>query len=276
MKIPPNQSSQSQMARNLSFSKSRSLWIAIAAIIGIVVTIMLGRWQLSRGEQKVQLLAQLEAQMSLEPLKQQDLREQLEENTKEFINRRINLNGQWNADLTVYLANRSHAGKTGFWVMTPLKLDGKTVVMVERGWVAWNPNNPNEKPTNVQTPAGSVNIEALIVERPSKMLELWGARKSSASESEPVDTQEQTYLKSAIWQNFDVSLFESQTGLKLCAVVHQIGSPSEGLIRELPAQGISADKNFGYAVQWFLLSALITGLYLWFQWIKPYIHARQQ
>jgi len=147
-------------------------------------------------------------------------------------------------------------------------------VMVERGWVAWNPKSPSEMPTDVQTPSASVTIEGLIVEPPSKMLELWGGSGVGTKTSEEQPSQQQTYLRSGIWQNFDLNLFESQTGLKLSAVVHQLGSPSEGLIRELPAQGVSADRNFGYAVQWFMLSALIAGLYLWFQWIKPRIHAR--
>jgi surfeit locus 1 family protein len=28
-------------------------------------------------------------------------------------------------------------------------------------------------------------------------------------------------------------------------------------------------KNLGYAVQWFALAALMTGLYVWFQLVRP-------
>ena len=125
------------------------------------------------------------------------------------------------------------------------------------------------------TPTGVVEIEALIVEPPSKMLELWG---SSAQQSNPQDSSssvEASYRTSGIRQNFDLNLFESQTDIKLSAVVHELGEPSDGLIRELPVLGVSSDRNFGYAVQWFMLSALIMGLYVWFQLIKPRINARQ-
>jgi cytochrome oxidase assembly protein ShyY1 len=43
----------------------------------------------------------------------------------------------------------------------------------------------------------------------------------------------------------------------------------DGLRREWTVLGSSADKNRGYAVQWFSLSALALGLYLWFQWWRP-------
>ena len=275
MKIPSNSTLPPIQSQN-SPSKQMGVraLISLVAILGVIATLMLGQWQLSRGEQKEQMLALLEKQMSLDPLGQEEFKKLATSDLKSYVNRRINLSGQWIQGQTVYLANRSHAGKSGFWVMTPLKLGEGVTVMVERGWVAWNPKSPSEMPTDVQTPSASVTIEGLIVEPPSKMLELWGGSGAGTKTSEEQPSQQQTYLRSGIWQNFDLNLFESQTGLKLSAVVHQLGSPSEGLIRELPAQGVSADRNFGYAVQWFMLSALIAGLYLWFQWIKPRIHAR--
>jgi surfeit locus 1 family protein len=35
----------------------------------------------------------------------------------------------------------------------------------------------------------------------------------------------------------------------------------------LPA--VDVHKHYGYAVQWFSLTALITGLYVWFQLLRP-------
>ena len=244
----------------------RHFVIACSALVAVTATLMLGQWQLSRGRQKDLMQAQLEQQIKLPALSQNELIGL--EDKRAYLNRRVNLRGQWMADLTVYLANRSHAGRTGFWVMTPLKLDNSNTVMVDRGWVGWNPASPSERPTGVVTPTGVVEIEALIVEPPSKMLELWG---SSAQQSNP----QASYRTSGIRQNFDLNLFESQTDIKLSAVVHELGEPSDGLIRELPVLGVSSDRNFGYAVQWFMLSALIMGLYVWFQLIKPRINARQ-
>jgi surfeit locus 1 family protein len=52
-------------------------------------------------------------------------------------------------------------------------------------------------------------------------------------------------------------------------MVQQVGSASEGLLRNWFEPASGADKNYGYAFQWFAMSAVLVGLYLWFQWLKP-------
>ena len=49
----------------------------------------------------------------------------------------------------------------------------------------------------------------------------------------------------------------------------QTGVPSEGLLREWPEAASGAPKHYGYAFQWWALSALIAILYVWFQFIAP-------
>jgi cytochrome oxidase assembly protein ShyY1 len=55
----------------------------------------------------------------------------------------------------------------------------------------------------------------------------------------------------------------------LPVLVLQTGPASEGLQREWAAPNTGIDKHHGYAFQWFGLSALVLGLYVWFQWIVP-------
>ena len=63
---------------------------------------------------------------------------------------------------------------------------------------------------------------------------------------------------------------------KVSAVVMQTGADSEGLRRDWVLVGVDPGKNKAYAFQWFGLSALVTLLYVWFQWIGPLLHARKQ
>ena len=51
---------------------------------------------------------------------------------------------------------------------------------------------------------------------------------------------------------------------------------NDGLKRDWTVVGSSADKNRGYAVQWFSLSALVVGLFIWFQWLRPWRQRRAQ
>jgi surfeit locus 1 family protein len=61
----------------------------------------------------------------------------------------------------------------------------------------------------------------------------------------------------------------------LSALVVQTGAPSEGLQRQWDAPNTGVDKHHGYAFQWFALSALLVGLYGWFQWLAPLLLRRK-
>jgi len=49
---------------------------------------------------------------------------------------------------------------------------------------------------------------------------------------------------------------------------------ADGLLRHWPAPAFDVHKHYGYAFQWFALAALITGLYVWFQLVRPRLRRR--
>jgi surfeit locus 1 family protein len=51
--------------------------------------------------------------------------------------------------------------------------------------------------------------------------------------------------------------------------VQQTGAASEGLLRQWPQAGSGAEKNYGYAFQWWAIAVLIAILYVWFQFVLP-------
>jgi surfeit locus 1 family protein len=53
--------------------------------------------------------------------------------------------------------------------------------------------------------------------------------------------------------------------LPITATVLQTGAASEGLARDWAPALSGADKNRGYAFQWFALSGLVAVLFVWFQ-----------
>jgi surfeit locus 1 family protein len=85
-----------------------------------------------------------------------------------------------------------------------------------------------------------------------------------------------TEEKGAIRQNLDLAAFQAETGLPLAPLsVQQAGPASEGLLREWPQPASGADKNYGYAFQWWSLAVLIAILYVWFQYVLPRRQARR-
>ena len=221
-------------------------WITIATLVGITVTLSLGRWQLSRASQKETLQAAIEEQgqrTTLDNLALSNLSD-----PAEVIHRLVKLRGSWVAEKTVFLDNRQMNAKPGFYVVTPLLIENsRQAVLVQRGWVARNFTDRANVPTIPNT-TGAVDIEGRIAPPPSKIYQL-GATESGL-----------------IRQNLDLAAFQVETGLTLLPLsVLQTSSANDGLLREWPVVASSASKNYGYAFQWFGLSLLITVLYVWFQ-----------
>ena len=230
----------------------------MAAVLGVAITFRLGIWQLSRAEDKLALQAQIDAQAQQAPLNAAQALAHPERWAQ--VHSPVVLQGQWLPDKTVYLDNRNHHGQAGFWVMTPLRWSPGQVVWVQRGWVQRDSRDALKAP-EVQTPGGEVQVAGRVAAPLSHMVEL--------ASTEPTANQPR------IQANLDLAQMQALVNDNVSAVVIQTGQDSDGLRRDWPVIAQSADKNNGYAFQWFALSALIAGLYLWFQWIQPTRHARQ-
>jgi surfeit locus 1 family protein len=82
--------------------------------------------------------------------------------------------------------------------------------------------------------------------------------------------------KGTIRQNLDLARFRAETGLPLLPLsVQQAGAASEGLQRQWPQAASGADRNYGYAFQWWAIATLIAVLYVWFQLVVPRRQARR-
>ena len=232
--------------------RSGRFWLlTLTAILVAALTFSLGQWQLRRAAQKEAIQAAIEAKKTLPALDSRALA--AAENIAGEIYRQVVVQGIWQSAHTVYLDNRTMSGRTGFWVMTPLALQGThRVILVQRGWVPRDFSDRTRLP-QILTPEGVVTIEGRIAPPPSKLYEFKG-----------VDA-------GAIRQNLDLSAFGLETGLPLLeASLLQTGEPSEGLTREWAAPNVGVAKHYGYAFQWFGLFALVVGLYVWFQMILPF------
>jgi surfeit locus 1 family protein len=231
--------------------RSARFWIAtLAALAMFAATLALGAWQMGRAAQKLALHAVMQERLSMPPVDQKTLLEA--GSAVDLLHRPVVLRGTWVPQHTVFLDNRQMGGKPGFYVVTPLKLEASTAaVLVERGWVQRNFIQRDKLPP-IATPPGAVELRGRMAPPPGKLYEFAGAGLGP------------------IRQNIDLAQFRAETGLALLDLaVQQTGEPSEGLLREWPEAASGAPKHYGYAFQWWALSALIAILYVWFQFIAP-------
>ena len=239
-------------------ARLRTWAVTLAAVAGVAITFRLGVWQLARAEEKLSLQAQMQAQAQQTPLRVSEALKQPE--AWQQTHRPVALKGQWLKDQVVYLDNRNHHGQVGFWVMTPLRWAPGQVVWVQRGWVQRDLRDADRAPA-IDTPQGDVEVVGRIAPPLSHMVQLGANDPSSPSQAR-------------IQPNLDMAQMQAMVNDNVHAVVIQTGPDSDGLRRDWPVIAQTADKNKGYAFQWFALSTLIAGLYLWFQWIQPFRHAR--
>ena len=227
----------------------RSWLVTLAALAGIAVTFVLGQWQLGRGRERDALQESIARLESQPPLSHLSL---LASHPEANLHRRVVLRGTWDANHTVFLDNRQMRGVPGFYVVTPLVLEGGKSVLVQRGWAPRN-FDQRERLPGVQTPAGVVELQGRIAPPPSRLYDFRGTEAG------------------AIRQNLDIAAFaaETRTDLAPVSVVQTAPAASEGLLRDWPKAGSGSERNYGYAFQWWAMSATLAILYVWFQFIAP-------
>ncbi len=239
-------------------AKGRAAVILVATLVGVAVTANLGAWQLRRAAQKIALQQALESRGTLSVLGAAELaRSEAQAEAQHY--RRVQLRGRWVAARSVFLDNRQMDGRVGFYLVTPLQLDSRPeAVLVQRGWVPRDQRDRTLLPT-VPTPAGSVEVDGLIAPPPARLYEFAPSTGG------------------VIRQNLDLGEFGLETGLALAPLsvlesaerADSTGSAVDGLLRRWPRPAVDVQKHYGYAFQWFAMAALMAGLYVWFQLVRP-------
>lgn len=226
----------------------RWIVVLVAALLGAGVTARLGVWQLDRAHQKRTLHALMASRMTLPPLDTAALAATSQAAADQYY-RPVRMRGRWLAERTVFLDNRQMNGLPGFVVVTPLKLADGSAVLVQRGWVPRDPVQRTRLPA-IATPDGERDLQGRIAPPPARLFEF------DAAASGPIR------------QNLDVSAFSAEVGVGLRPLSVQETGVEPGLTQDwtLPVPDVS--RHLGYAFQWFALSALIAGLYVWFQ-LRP-------
>ena len=236
-------------------SKKQSFWIILfGALVTSSLTLSLGFWQLRRAALKEDLQLQMTERQKQPPLQNIDLK--TVNSLAQWLHRPIELTGQWVPGSTIYLDNRQMAGRTGFYVVSPFKLeeDGR-VMLIQRGWIPRDFMDRTNVP-DVATPNGIVTVSGRLAAAPSKVYELGKAEPGRIRQNLDVD---------ALAQEWSVNLIHASV-----VQTHQAnGAPDDGLLRQWPQVASDVSKHHGYAFQWFGLSALILCLYVWFQIISP-------
>ncbi|WP_255530626.1 SURF1 family protein [Polynucleobacter sp. UB-Tiil-W10] len=232
----------------------------VSALLVVAIGCSAGIWQLSRAETKIALAANLLARQKMPILSANAGPLTLEEASE----RRMIARGQYIPESAIWLDNRprpippggSTTAQSGFYLMMPLRLEGKDgILWVNRGWAPRNNENRETLPP-VQTPNKVVNIEGIVFAHPGRVFEL-GSKKIAEAVSGP-----------RIEQNFDLTAegkLHSWNQAPFILREVEVGT-EDGLLRDWAPLTSGVDRHYAYAFQWFALAFagflfwLVTGL----------------
>jgi surfeit locus 1 family protein len=235
-------------------TRSRIVWFVVALACALL-TARFGVWQLSRAHAKLANEALVAERGVMPALSAGELARDPATAQAQW-QRHIVLAGEWDAAHTVYLMNRTMDERSGFYVMTPLRLPDGGAVVVQRGWVARDDADPMKAPP-VPTPTGTVKLYGHVAPWPAHWIDIGHGAGGP------------------VRQNIELAALAAESGLALRpeTVVEDAtaANAQDGLRRDWPSPvgGVSVTTNYGYAVQWFAMSVAFLGLYVWLQFIRP-------
>jgi cytochrome oxidase assembly protein ShyY1 len=228
----------------------------VSALLVIAIGCGAGIWQVNRAHSKIALAANLLARQQMPILNANANTWTLEEASE----RRMIARGRYLPEAAIWLDNRPQpmpaggagaAAQAGFYLMMPLRLEGRDEVLwVNRGWAPRNRESREVLP-DIETPSGIVNVEGIVFAHPGKVYAL-------GSEDQNVD-----FNKPRIAQNFDLGREGQLHGWSQAPFILRLEEMgiADGLVREWAPLTTGVDRHYAYAFQWFALA--FVGFVFW-------------
>jgi surfeit locus 1 family protein len=170
--------------------------------------------------------------------------------------------GTYDSSAQVLIRNRSLDGAPGYHVLTPLRRDNGTAVLVVRGWVPLASAN-STAPEVPPPPTGTVTVEGRL--RPTQ-------NPGALASRDPADGTLATLAR------VDIPRLQKQTPYPIAPAYMELMSstpPEAGSLPvAVPLPELDDGPHLGYAVQWFIFSACaVVG---WFVLVRKSAKAAEQ
>ncbi len=214
----------------------------VAALLGIAATFSLGMWQVRRAAERDAIDRSWEAAKNGAARGVQN--EADSDAVAASVPVRVRVRGVFDPTRVWWLDNRIVEGRAGFLVVAPLRVEGsRQIVLVVRGWAPRDASERTRLPS-IRRPDGLVELEGIAVANVSRVFEIGSPGTG------------------LIRQNLDFAEAAAELGAPVARfALQQTSAMDDGLERRQAApSGGGAERNRGYAFQWFALSALITVL----------------
>lgn len=211
--------------------------VTVLAAAMFVMLCALGIWQVERLAWKRDLIARVDARIHAAPVRAP------RHATKADEYRRVIVSGAFLHDKAT-LVQASTIRGAGYWVMTPLRQDDGSLILINRGFVP-----PDAKNSYSKLP-GTVRITGLL-----RLTEPKGGFLRS---NDPVLNR---------WYSRDVVAIAQAKNLFPAPPVYFIDQDAVSGAQALPIGGLTVvsfpNNHLQYAITWFVLAAMVAGAYVY-------------
>jgi surfeit locus 1 family protein len=210
------------------------------------VFLALGFWQIHRSEEKQALMDQREqraqepsVRLGSAPLPMPESRY-----------RRVEAEGEYDAERQFLLDNQVSQGQAGYQVLTPLRLSASgPAVLVNRGWMPLGLDRQTLPKLDIAQ--AKVQIQGVIDLFPGVGFKLRGAEIPAPGWP-------------AVTQVLDVGQLSERLGYRLAPYqVLLAPDQAQGYLRDWRQASFHPEKSRGYALQWFSFALALAILYVW-------------
>ncbi|MDY6942621.1 MAG: SURF1 family protein [Pseudomonadota bacterium] len=215
-------------------------YLVALAFCGLFV--VLGFWQMGRGHEKADLLAEYARSLDDDSLAVSSIEsiEALDQGA--FVFRRVEVRGEFDPDRQMLLDNRIVNGRVGFEVLTPLRLETGEYLIVNRGWVPLNGTRAQLPEIDVR--AGPQAITGTLRRFPRAG---WNFETDASAGNWPRIVQYPDHS--------DVSELLSAPVAPLVLLLDPDSGP--GFVRRWQPEVMPPERHYGYSVQWFALALTV-------------------
>lgn len=243
----------SNLQFRLADYRFRPTWLGtLITIMAIPLFIKLGLWQYQKAEMKQSLQTQQDQYAHTAAV---TLPSQLDDPAS-WRYRRVRLTGVYDAEHQILIDNQVHEERVGFHVLTPMVTEAKTIVLVNRGWVAGATDH--KVLPQVDVPAGQQTVFGQVWLPSSKFYSLESpAQLAKTSSWTPV------------WQNLDMKRYASLLDKPVMPIVVRLDPEvSGGYVRDWPKPAERIATHIGYAYQWFGFAVATLCIFLYVSFRK--------
>jgi surfeit locus 1 family protein len=208
------------------------------SIFFVFVFVFLGIWQIERAANKEGLLQDFNSEQESPPTR---LTSQSPNWSRVFVD------GVFDSSRQILIDNQIHNGKVGYKIFTPFRFDDNKIVLVDRGWIGQGQSRSDLPQLN-------------ILEKKSRII----ATVTSPEQGVLAGSELLTNEWPRVSQSKAVEVIASAFNEPILDIVLVLDPGSSQITEfiQIKPFAITPVKHYGYAMQWFTMSIVLLGMFL--------------